>query len=105
MARASRDEPVPVLETALEDYLPSAEVFHCPADREVFKASGSSYLWNSTQSGRHRLQTSFLGIENQPPRVPLVIDKEAFHGKPDGVNMLYADYHLSDKVDFRAGRR
>ena len=87
----------------LAKYLPEAEGFHCPADDELFAKTGSSYLWNSTQSGRHKLRTSFFGTENQPETVPLVLDKEAFHGDPQGVNMLYADYHLSNKVEFNAG--
>lgn len=93
------------LEGILRPYVGSPEVFHCPADREEFARSGSSYLWNSTQSGRHKMRTSFFGVENQPELVPLVTDKEAFHGDHNGVNMLYADYHLSNQVEFRVGGR
>ncbi|NNC87247.1 MAG: prepilin-type N-terminal cleavage/methylation domain-containing protein [Akkermansiaceae bacterium] len=93
------------LEGVLREYVAGPDVFHCPADRKLFKQTGSSYLWNSTQSGRHKLRTSFFGVEGRPEQVPLVTDKEAFHGDPNGVNMLYADYHLTNKVEFRAGPR
>lgn len=105
LGRSSRAEGVPVLETVLAVYVDDPRVFHCPADREWYARSGSSYHWNSTQSGRHRMQTSFLGMNDRPDRVPLVLDKEAFHGGGNGVNMLYADYHISNQVEFRVGAR
>ena len=95
------DEEVPVLDTELADYLPDPGVFRCPADKTEFTASGCSYLWNQTQSGRHRLKLSFLGAEGTPESVPLVFDKEAWHPGDEGVNILYADYHLSNRVEFR----
>jgi prepilin-type N-terminal cleavage/methylation domain-containing protein len=104
LGRMSRDEDVPVLEVVLAEYVGDPETFHCPADTEkdLFAASGSSYMWNSTQNGRHKLRTSFFGSENRPETVPLVLDKEAFHGGEEtgGVQMLYADYHISNKVEF-----
>lgn len=103
VGRSSRNEEVPVLESELLAYVPGPQVFHCPADRELFETSGSSYMWNSTQSGRHKLQTSFFGEENRPETVPLILDKEPFHGKTNGANMLYADYHITNQVEFRAG--
>ena len=102
MGRNSPDEEVLTLEGVLAEYLPDAEVFHCPADKVFFAKTGSSYLWNSTQSGRHKLQTSFFGTENEPERVPLVLDKESFHGDPLGVNILYANYRTTNKVEFDA---
>ena len=101
VGRELRGEDVPVLEKVLLEYVSGPGVFHCPEDRKLFEASGSSYMWNSTQSGRHKLQTSFFGTENQPERVPLVLDKESFHGEKKGTNMLYADYHISNQVEFR----
>lgn len=101
LGRMSRDEDVPVLEVVLAEYLGDPEVFHCPADGELFAVSGSSYMWNTTQNGRHKLRTSFFGSENQPETVPLVLDKEAFHGgESGGVQMLYADYHITNKIEF-----
>lgn len=102
MARRTTDEDVPTLELALAPYLSDREVFHCPADHGLYAASGSSYLWNSTQSGRHKLRTSFFGTEGEPEHVPLVMDKESFHGGASGVNMLYADYHLTNQIEFHA---
>lgn len=103
VGRELRGQDVPVLERVLLPYVSGPGVFHCPADRELFEASGSSYMWNSTQSGRHKLQTSFFGAENQPERVPLVLDKESFHGTKKGTNMLYADYHISNQIEFSTG--
>lgn len=102
LARMSRAEDVAVLEVVLADYVGDPGVFRCPADDELFAASGSSYMWNTTQNGRHKLQTSFFGAENRPEVVPLVLDKEAFHGSEDGggVQMLYADYHISNRIEF-----
>ena len=101
-ARRTTDEDIPVLETVLDAYLNDRESFHCPADDEQFSRSGCSYLWNSTQSGLHKLKLSFFGLQGQPRSVPLVTDKEAWHPGQDGVNVLYADYHLSNRVEFRA---
>jgi len=101
-ARSSKDEDLPVLETVLNEYLPDPDAFHCPADSVEFARSGCSYLWNNTQSGRHKLKLSFFGIEGDPQSIPLVTDKEAWHPGENGVNILYADYHLSNRVEFRA---
>ena len=107
LGRMSSSEDVPVLEVVLADYVGDPKAFHCPADKKLFEASGSSYMWNTTQNGRHKLQTSFLGAENRPEVVPLVLDKEAFHGgeTSGGVQMLYADYHASNKIEFDVSPR
>lgn len=98
--RRSRNEDVPVLETVLAEYLESEAVFECPADSQVFRDSGSSYLWNSTQNGLRRNQLSFFGTEDAA-RIPLVIDKEAWHpGANDGSNFLYANMSASNRVSF-----
>lgn len=99
--RKSRDENLPVLETVLTPYLGETEVFHCPADKELYAASGSSYLWNTTQNGRHRTQLAFFGVERNDSRIPLVIDKEAWHvGGDSGSNFLYADFSASNRLQF-----
>lgn len=103
--RGSRDEDLPVLDNTLDRYVESLDTFHCPADPGEFARSGSSYLWNSTQSGRHRLKLAFFGVERDPHGIPLVTDKEAWHPAGDGINVLYADYHISNKLEFRAGAR
>lgn len=100
--RPSKTADVPVLENTLTPYLPSDEAFHCPADSEQFAKSGSSYLWNSTQSGRSRLNLNFFGFEANPTRIPLVTDKEAWHPGGNGANILYADYSASREIRFAA---
>ena len=100
--RSSRDEEVPVLETVLLPYVASPEAFKCPQDREQYLKSGSSYAWNSTQSGRRTAQLEFFGIdESQPQRIPLIVDKEAWH--PSGANILYADMTSANQLRFTAG--
>ena len=98
--RKSKGEDAPVLETELASYLANPEAFHCPADHKCYEASGCSYLWNSSQSGRHRLQLVFFGKEGNDRRIPLVTDKEDWHPGESGVNFLYADLSASSKVEF-----
>jgi len=98
--RKSRTEETPVLEVLLEPYLQSEEVFHCPADSEIFAASGSSYLWNTTQNGLPRTKLSFFGQEGDLSKIPLVIDKESWHGGEAGSNFLYADYSATNRLKF-----
>jgi prepilin-type N-terminal cleavage/methylation domain-containing protein len=102
--RKSKAEDTPVLETELAGYLPNPESFHCPADPECFEKSGCSYLWNSSQSGRHRLKLVFFGQEGDDRRIPLVTDKESWHPGESGVNFLYADLSASSKVEFGVNR-
>lgn len=98
--RRSREEDVPVLETVLAPYLENDAVFRCPADPGVWEKSGSSYLWNSTQNGLRRNQLAFFGTE-RPERIPLIIDKEAWHPQSlEGTNFFYADLTSSNKVRF-----
>ena len=102
--RKSKAEDTPVLETELASYLPDSEVFHCPADHEVFEKSGCSYIWNSSQSGRHRRKLEFFGKSGADQRIPLVTDKEDWHPGDPGVNFLYADLSASSKVQFGVNR-
>lgn len=99
--RRSPEEDVPVLEILLRPYLDRADVFHCPADKKVHASSGSSYLWNTTQNGLHRSKLAFFGSKGDPSKIPLVIDKEAWHqGSETGSNFLYADYSVSNRIQF-----
>lgn len=102
--RKTKAEEGAVLETELASYLPDPEIFHCPADHVEFARSGSSYLWNSTQSGRKRADLEFFGKEGNNPRIPLVIDKEKWHPGEGGVNFLYADLSASSKARFGVNR-
>jgi prepilin-type N-terminal cleavage/methylation domain-containing protein len=99
--RSSKSDDAPVLETVLLPYSENPEAFHCPQDSKEFAKSGSSYLWNSTQSGLPESKLAFFGITDRPDKVPLITDKEAWH--PDGTNFLYADLSGSNKVRFAAG--
>lgn len=102
VGRSSRDEDVPVLETVLLPYAGSPEAFKCPQDHGEFAQTGSSYAWNSTQSGRRVSQLTFFGIdESRPDQIPLIVDKEAWH--PSGTNVLYADKTPSNRLRFVAG--
>lgn len=102
--RKVRGEEVKVMEDDLKGYVGDGEVFHCPADDREYARSGSSYLWNSTQSGRHRMQLQFFGQDSDGlKRIPLVTDKESWHPGESGVNFLYADMSASSNVTFGAG--
>lgn len=102
--RRSKAEDTPVLDTVLGSYLGDTGIFHCPADHEIFEKSGCSYIWNSTQSGRHRLKLEFFGKSGADQRIPLVTDKEDWHPGESGVNFLYADLSASNKVQFGVNR-
>jgi len=90
-----------VLEVVLAPYLGESDAFHCPADKTQFAKSGSSYGWNSTQSGQLVTRLAFFGIKDRPQLIPLVYDKEEWH--PGGVNFLYADASASRETRFVTG--
>ncbi|MDP0492290.1 MAG: type II secretion system protein [Verrucomicrobiota bacterium JB023] len=100
--RRKKNEDLPVLETVLSRYLTNPEVFRCPADKEFYQKSGSSYAWNHLVSGMNVNMMEFFGSEERSS-IPLVGDKEAFHGKEDGTNLLYGDFRARDKVRFQTG--
>ena len=99
--RSSKTEDIPVLETLLLPYLESPDAFHCPADKKEFQKSGSSYLWNATQNGRHISQLALFGVKGRPDKIPLIYEKEAWH--PNGMNFLYADMSSSNKLRIAVG--
>ena len=99
--RSSKSDDTPVLETVLLPYLESPDAFKCPQDSVEYAKSGSSYLWNSTQSGLPVTELAFFGIKDRPDKIPLITDKEAWH--PGGTNFLYADQTSSNQVRFAAG--
>jgi prepilin-type N-terminal cleavage/methylation domain-containing protein/prepilin-type processing-associated H-X9-DG protein len=101
LGRESKSSEEPVLETVLLPYVGGADMFRCPADKEQFAKTGSSYNWNITQNGLHITQVAFLGVEDRPESVPLVSDKESWH--PSGTNFLYADSSSSNKPRFVTG--
>lgn len=99
--RASKTENLPVLEILLLPYLETPAVFHCPSDSEEFQKSGSSYLWNATQNGRHVTQLALFGIKDRPDKIPLIYEKESWH--PSGMNFLYGDMSGSNKLRLAVG--
>ncbi len=100
--RSSKTEDIPVLEVVLLPYVESPDAFKCPQDSKEFSKSGSSYLWNFTQSGRRITDLYFYDIgKDRPDQIPLITDKESWH--PAGTNFLYADQTSSNKVRFAAG--
>lgn len=101
--RSTRNDPGPTLEMVLADYV-DEDAFNCPADKKDFAASGSSYLWNSTQNGLRNDQLNFFGNGDQRDAIPLVTDKEAYHGEKNGTNILYASWSASDDVRFTVDR-
>ena len=101
--RASKADESPVMETVLLPYLESPAAFKCPQDSKEFEASGSSYLWNSTQSGLRVTEMAFFGIKDRPDKIPLITDKESWH--PGGTNFLYADLSSSNRVRFAAANQ
>jgi prepilin-type N-terminal cleavage/methylation domain-containing protein len=101
-ARYSRTQDRPVLETVLLPYVGGAGNFHCPADKHQFRKTGSSYAWNSTQSGARVTNLRFFGFD-RPEMIPLASDKEAWH---DGaVHFLYANSSTSGDARFATGKR
>lgn len=103
LARKTKTSGEPVLETVLLPYVKNEDTFKCPADKEEFGKSGSSYSWNTTQNGLHISKVSFFGDDSRPESVPLVFDKESWH--PSGTNFLYADSSSSNKARFATGTK
>ena len=106
MARASKTDAVPVLDTELSAYVTDARVFACPDDSTHLAAkSGTSYLWNNKLNGQRlaTLSVSFLAMSpiEEPGRIMVMGDKEGFHPNLDNkLNVLYADGHASQELTF-----
>jgi prepilin-type N-terminal cleavage/methylation domain-containing protein len=97
--RSSKTEDVAVLDVVLLPYVDSPDAFRCPQDSKEFEKSGSSYLWNFTQSKRRITDLWFYQIdEDHPDKIPLITDKESWH--PSGTNFLYADQSSSNRPRF-----
>lgn len=101
--RSSKTEDIPVIEVVLLPYVESPEAFKCPQDSKEFAKSGSSYLWNFTQSKRRISDLYFYDIgKDRPDQIPLITDKESWH--PSGTNFLYADQTSSNKIRFATNK-
>ena len=106
MARASKSDAVPVIDTELRTYITDARVFACPDDRKhLAQSSGTSYLWNNRLNGQRlaTLTVSFVAMDpiDDPGRIMVMGDKEGFHPNLDNkLNVLYADGHASQELTF-----
>lgn len=102
--KRDRDEDTRTIVELLADYVPSEEIFHCPADREgIHDETGTSYFWNSLLNGQSAMKLQFF-LTKDEVGIPIFSDKENFHeGLGDEVNILYADGHVSRNLRFRIG--
>lgn len=98
--RRSLNEDVPVMDTVLLPYAGSGEVFRCPSDgQKLYATTGTSYFWNYLpvlqEDGSKNLRLPSLEFAltgaREPSKIPLVVDKEAFHDGGRSSNLLYAD--------------
>ena len=106
LGRNSKNEDADVLEVLLLPYLGNDEfAFKCPSDHEHFEKSGSSYFWNENLSNIRSTRLTFLGADVDRSVIPLIFDKEAYHGDKNGVNFLYADQSISNKINFKTSSR
>ncbi|MEO0454045.1 MAG: hypothetical protein AAFY98_07905 [Verrucomicrobiota bacterium] len=96
--RHDSSQDVPVLETVLVDYVPSPEVFWCPADfNGSYERSGSSYYWNYfprlNEEGTKQLKVSqyrfTTDFERGKDAIELITDKDPNHKQRTTKNSLY----------------
>lgn len=105
MGRSSKTGGGNVLETELLDYAGDANAFRCPADEEFFEKTGSSYHWNNLVSGLPQSRLAIFGMETESDGIPLIADKEAFHGKEEGTNFLFADMSAGKRLNLKVNSR
>lgn len=105
MARESKDDDQPAIDTTLDQYTGDKEAFHCKGDaKKLFEKTGSSYIWNSLVNGQNVASMDFMGIVKKGTHIPIVSDKENFHKYRDvEVNILYVDGHASKDIQFVTG--
>jgi prepilin-type processing-associated H-X9-DG protein len=102
--RISREDDVPVIDNTLNKYLNAPAAFLCPADGQLGLASGTSYSWNVALNGQPVSNLNFLGVINEPGKVPILGDKEGFHPYlKDKVNILYGDGHATQGLKLSTG--
>ncbi len=106
LARDSKEQQVPTLDTELAAYVKEAHVFTCPDDQKnLGQITGTSYLWNPKLNGQKlaALTVQFVPespLEN-PSRIMVIGDKEGWHPfLKNKLNVLYADCHVSQELTF-----
>ena len=100
MGRKVKSGSKNVLEEVLLPYAGGPEYFHCPADHEDFEKTGSSYFWNHHASGLRKSMVIMFGLEATDSKIPLIHDKEAYHGDEDGTNFLFMDMSAGKDLNF-----
>lgn len=100
MGRKERSGGGNVLEEVLLPYVDGPEAFQCPSDHEDFAKSGSSYFWNHHASGLKKSRVVMMGMAAGSSKIPLIHDKEAYHGDEDGTNFLFLDMSAGKDLDF-----
>jgi prepilin-type N-terminal cleavage/methylation domain-containing protein/prepilin-type processing-associated H-X9-DG protein len=84
----------------LASQLGSTNVLCCPSDNQkIFQQTGSSYSWNNLVNGQNADQLHVMNLSLTMTRIPLVFDKQSFHGllgTNHAVNYLYADGHIKN---------
>ena len=100
--RQSISQDIPVIDNTLNAYVRDTRVFACPADNQGLAAStGTSYYWNSVLSNQSVTNLRFLLANGQNSEIPVLSDKEGFHPYTSNkVNLLYADGHASQDLNF-----
>jgi prepilin-type N-terminal cleavage/methylation domain-containing protein/prepilin-type processing-associated H-X9-DG protein len=103
--RSDIRQDVPVLDNTLSTQVTDPRVFACPADAKgIAKATGTSYFWNPALNGQNAASLNFLKIADAT-RIPILSDKEGFHPyQPSQVNILYADGHATQSLQFSTGQ-
>jgi prepilin-type N-terminal cleavage/methylation domain-containing protein len=105
MGRGSKTGGDNVLEVELLDYVDDPMAFKCPADDEEFEKTGSSYHWNSLISGMPQTRVTIFGMESDSDGIPLIADKEAFHGEEEGTNFLFTDQSAGKRLNMEVRSR
>jgi prepilin-type N-terminal cleavage/methylation domain-containing protein/prepilin-type processing-associated H-X9-DG protein len=104
--RQSITQQVAVIDNTLNAYAPDPRVFACPADNAgLAAATGTSYFWNSALSGHSATNLQFLMFNGQNSEIPVLSDKQGFHPyAANKVNLLYADGHASQDLNFKTSQ-
>jgi len=102
--RQSVTDNIPVIDNTLNAYLSDQRVFTCPADNlGIAAASGTSYYWNSALDGQSLANLHFFLSKGVNSEIPVISDKQGFHPyTASKVNILYADGHASQNIQFVA---
>jgi prepilin-type N-terminal cleavage/methylation domain-containing protein/prepilin-type processing-associated H-X9-DG protein len=70
------------------------DVFHCPADDELFPEEGISYFYYAELGERPLRDTFFFRILGSASEVPVLWDAASFHRGNVPYNWLFADGHV-----------